>query len=209
MKITKLEYGKKNKKRVNVFVNGEYSFSLTISQVADTSIFQGQEIDQQELAELQSISLKGKVEERVMGFITTRPRSAREVRAYLQAKLNITEDEIAEIISLLERKGYINDREFSRWWIENRTRFKSYGLRKISAELTKKGVSREIINESIKAIDEQQKQLMAENLAKLAAKYVKKHAGLDKTEIKQKLYNYLAGRGYNYEEIKVISEQIF
>ena len=51
MIITNLKQGVKNPNRVNVFVDGKYSFSLDMAQVVDLGVKVGKEISEEELTE--------------------------------------------------------------------------------------------------------------------------------------------------------------
>ena len=83
MRITELRQGVKNPDRVNVFVDEKYAFSLDISQVIDFKIKIGMEISEERLAELKAASDFGKLYQRALEWVLTRPRSERETRDYL------------------------------------------------------------------------------------------------------------------------------
>ena len=48
MKITDIQIQKKNKEKVNIYVNDEYSFSMTIDGVIDNNLKINQEISEEE-----------------------------------------------------------------------------------------------------------------------------------------------------------------
>ena len=74
-KITDLKQGVKNPDRVNVFVDGKFSFSLDLSQVVDFHLKIGQTLTDQELKELKHASEYGKLYGRTLEWVLTRPRS--------------------------------------------------------------------------------------------------------------------------------------
>ena len=80
MKITALKTQLRDKDRVNVFVDGKYSFSLDITQVAELGIKTGAEYTAEELAELENESQFGKLYTRSLEYALMRPRSQREMR---------------------------------------------------------------------------------------------------------------------------------
>lgn len=56
MIVTSLKEQVKNKDRVSVFVDSKYSFSLTISELLDTKLKVGQEIDEVKLKSLKNLA---------------------------------------------------------------------------------------------------------------------------------------------------------
>lgn len=90
MKITNLSAQQRDPNRVNVFVDGKYTFSLDVSQVVSLGVKVGREYDEQELAELEQESQFGKLYGRALEYCLMRPHSAREVRDYLWRKTRAT-----------------------------------------------------------------------------------------------------------------------
>lgn len=86
LKITDIRQAVKNQNRVNIFVNGKYSFSLDIAQVVDLRIKVGREIAQEELDDFKKASEFGKAYQRALEWVLMRPRSERELRDYLKKR---------------------------------------------------------------------------------------------------------------------------
>ena len=86
-KITDLKQGVKNQNRVNVFVDGKYSFSLDIAQVVDLGVKVGKLVTPEELEELKKASEFGKLYQRALEWVLVRPRSERETNDYLYKKI--------------------------------------------------------------------------------------------------------------------------
>ncbi len=192
-KITDLKQGVKNPDRVNVFVDGKFSFSLDLSQVVDFHLKIGQTLTDQELKELKHASEYGKLYGRTLEWVLTRPRSIRETRDHLrlkrfQKKLDYTDADIEEIIGRLVAKNYLNDRHFAEWFIENRFVKKGVSPRRLEQELVKKGIDRALIDEllSNSARDE------ASEIKKVIAKKSNKYNA-------EKLLAYLVRQGFSYD----------
>lgn len=90
LKITNMKQGVKNANRVNIFVNGKYSFSLDVSQVVDLKIKVGKEITEAELSEYKRQSEYGKLYQKTLEWAMLRPRSVKETREYLYRKLRMS-----------------------------------------------------------------------------------------------------------------------
>ena len=189
LKITDIRQGVKNPERVNVFVNGKYSFSLEISQVVDFKIKAGQEISEERLEELKRASEFGKLYQRTLEWALTRPRSSREIKDYLFRKVRekkLDEGYIEEIVQKLKKKNYINDEAFSKWYVQNRFVKKGISKKRLKMELMKKGISAEIIEESLNERNDEEEIL----------KIIEKKRGRYDDE---KLIQYLCRQGFSYQ----------
>lgn len=208
MKITSISAQAKNANRVNVSVDGKYRFSLDMYQLADLGVSVGKEYTEQELAALESESEYGKLYGRALEYSIMRPHSSREMRDYLWRKTRTTKyksrtGEIKEregvsqdicdrVYERLVEKGYINDENFARWWVDNRNLRKGTSRRKLQAELQQKGINSGIIS----SILEVSPRTDADELSKIVAKKRAKYP--DET----KLMQYLARQGFSYDDIK-------
>jgi regulatory protein len=135
-------------------------------------------------------------------FLSYRQRSEKEVRDKLIAK-QVDPQIIEKIILKLKEKRFINDEEFARMWVENRLRFKPRSARLIEMELKQKGISQEIINNIDLAKDND-----LTSAKKLVKKRIEKHKNSPKQEIYQKLGQYLASKGFNWDTIKKSIDEI-
>lgn len=189
--ITDIRQGVKNQNRVNVFVNGEYSFSLDISQVVDYKIKVGKKISKEELAEYKKASEFGKIYQRTLEWVLIRPRSERETRDYLRRKINekkIDEKYCDLIIERLTNKGYLDDKKFAEYYAENRFVKKGVSAKRLKMELAKKGVNQEIIDETI----EKSERSDEKEILKIIEKKRKKYDD-------EKLIQYLCRQGFLFE----------
>lgn len=86
LKITDIKQAVKNENRVNVFVNGKYSFSLDVAQVVDMGVKVGRIVSEDELADFKKASEFGKAYQRALEWVLMRPRSRRELQDYLKRR---------------------------------------------------------------------------------------------------------------------------
>jgi regulatory protein len=139
-------------------------------------------------------------------FLSYRTRSEKEVRDKLRTK-QIEPQIIEKIISKLKDKRFINDEEFARQWIENRSRFKPRSLRLVIMELKQKGINDEIIgivtHDSGISINSD-----LEQARRLVEKRIDKLINLSKQEIYQKLGRFLASKGFNWATIKKAIDEV-
>lgn len=208
MKITAISAQVKNQDRVNVSVDGAYRFSLDIFQVSELGIKIGNDYTETELIELETESQFGKLYARALEYALMRPHSAKEVRDYLWRKTRATtyktrSGEIKErdgisqsvadrVYERLVQKGYVNDENFARYWVENRNQTKGASQRKLAAELRAKGVESNIIQAAISETSRDEQGELEKVIVKKARHYPDQ----------QKLIAYLMRQGFRYDDIK-------
>lgn len=84
--VTELKQGVKNPNRVNVFIDGKYEFSLDVTQVVEYKLKKGMELTAEQVAEYKKASEYGKLYQRTLEWVLSRPHSERETRDYLRRK---------------------------------------------------------------------------------------------------------------------------
>lgn len=84
--ITKLSPGVHDQNRVNVFINDKFSFSLNLAQVVDFKLKVGKVLTDEDLEKYKKASEFGKLYQRTLEWVLTRPRSEKETRDYLKRK---------------------------------------------------------------------------------------------------------------------------
>lgn len=209
MKITNISLQARDKNRVNVSVDGKYRFSLDVFQVGDLGLKIGIEYTDEELTVLETESQFGKLYARTLEYCLMRPHSAKEVRDYLYRKTRTTklrnkktgelydkpgvsQEVTSRVFDRLVEKGYIDDEKFTRYWVDNRSLTKGASKRKLTAELRSKGVEQSLIDkflaESSRSDDDEIKKI----ITKKRSRYPDE----------QKLIQYLARQGFNYDDIK-------
>lgn len=204
MKITSISVQQRDKNRVNLSVDGKYKFSLDLSQVVELGIKIGNEYSETELADLENESQFGKLYMRALEYSLMRPHSERELSDYLYKKTRDTRTKTGAIKKgvskqLTERvfkriteKGYVNDFNFAKYWIENRQLRKGISRRKLQSELAGKGISQSIVSTLLSESERSDEDEIQKIIQKKASKY----------DDEQKLISYLARQGFSYDDIK-------
>jgi regulatory protein len=198
MKITSIKQQAKNSERASFFVDGKYTFSLSLNELVAEKLKINQEISGLVLKRLMKLSIDGKLKDRSLEWTISRPRSVREFKDYLYRKK--AEPEQIETIteSFLER-GYLNDTKFALWLIEMRRRG-GKSDRAIQNELMKKGIAREEITNSLQknSIDERLRLKILIDKKLKQSRYK-----TDEVKLKQLLVR----RGFSYEDIKAVFQK--
>ena len=204
MKVTAVTAQTKNKNRVNIMVDGAYRFSLDIFQLSELGIRVGKEYTEEELRGLETESQFGKTYARALEYCLMRPHSAKEMRDYLYRKTRDTRGKTGEmkkgvppeittrVFDRLVEKGYVNDENFTRYWVESRNVTKGASQRKLTAELRSKGVDQAIIERHLGESSRSDTDELQKVITKKRVRYPDE----------QKFIQYLMRQGFRYDDVK-------
>lgn len=140
--------------------------------------------------------------ESAVRFLSFRPRSEKEVRDNLLKK-KAPPEVIEKVVTWLKEQRFINDEEFTVWWIEQRSKFRPKALSIIKLELKQKGIKSEVIDTVVQGT-RYKVQGDLESARKVVEKKIGKYSALEKREIYQKLGSHLARKGFSYDVIKKV-----
>ena len=197
--ITALEIQKGNKERVNVYLDGEFAFGLPIMEAA--RLKKGQTLSPTEIEALRTVDVVSQAYDHAVRLLARRPYSRAEIRRNLAAK-QYPPHVIDEVLAKLGERGYVDDRAFARYWIENRERFKPRGPKALRYELRRKGIADAIIEEALSGLDP------LDSARRAAQQRARRLRGLSRRDARQKLGQYLARRGFGYDTIRDVVTEI-
>lgn len=268
--VTSLRGAIRDPHRINVFLDGKFSFSLTLTELADSKLHQGQVLTDPEVERLRNLSGLGKLYQQTLEYCFSRPHSKKEIIDYLERKRlrrdiswkrfeehqlkiqndpeyavrvkeirqhtkdqnqkireidftenntyeyrgvqksnlptkpadRITSEMIQEVVSRLESQNYINDQDFTRYFIENRHQNKGISTKRLIQELKIKGIDSDIIEQAM--FDQGTGNFLRDEEVEIE-KMIKKQ--LRKTSDRQKIIAYLARQGFSYDLIKAKLDQ--
>ena len=171
-------------------------------------LYKGDEITSEKLKKIQTANDEYEVRTSAFRYLSGRSHSSFELKNKLKKK-GYDSSVIDKVLNDLKEKKYLDDFSFAENFVRNRIERRKEGVMKITSELFKKGISREIITEVTKGINDNPKNF--ENAFALAkSKYEKllKRNETDKRKIKGKLFNFLKGRGFTTDTIFEAVEKV-
>lgn len=196
--ITALTAQKKNKNRVNLFLDGEYFCSLDAAAAVSARLKPGNETTEKELKEVVFRSECASALDRALKYLGIKPSSEYQIRQYLLEKGY--DEETVEITSarLLEL-NYLDDKAVAAAYV--RSSADRYGNGLMRFKLKEKGIKSDIIKEVLPSPDKE-----AEAAVSLAEKYLKNNP-----PDRKKLYSHLFNKGFSAdsisEAVKLIKEE--
>ena len=193
--ITALVVQKKNKDRVNVFLDGTFAFGL--AAIEAIRLKRGQVLSDADIERLRGADEVEKAHQRALNFLAIRPRSVSEVRQNLK-KAEVSPDVIDQVIERLQHADLLNDVEFIKYWLENRSAFSPRSSRALKQELMRKGVDRAAIDQVLGEVKHDEEGAATRSALAKANRFRQ----LPQKEFVLKLSAYLARRGFDYQTIK-------
>lgn len=198
MVITSIIVQKRNPKRFNIYIDGDYKFSANSDDIIELGIREGSVLDQSGLDDLVYRCQFKDAFDRSCRFLGVRARSEYEIKTKLKSD-GYDESVISIVVDRLIEMKLIDDREFARMWIEERNLLKPSSKRVLIDELKDKGIDKQIISDTI---DE-----YVPDELDIAIQVTKKKLSQSNSDIKnptdqQKIYKYLSYKGFDYETSK-------
>lgn len=199
-RVTALIVQKRNPQRVNVHLDGEFAFGL--ARIVAAWLQVGQQLSEEKIAQLQAEDGYEVAYQKALNFLSYRPRSEAEVRRNLQEH-ETPEPVIEYVIERLKNSGLLDDTRFAQIWVENRSEMRPRSRRALAQELRQRGVAAQEIEQSLENLDEEEMAYQA------ARKQARKFRALPWQDFRQKLFRFLAQRGFDFEVISAATHRVW
>jgi len=201
-KVTALHEERGGGKRVKVFLDGRFAFSLEAEVAARENLQVGQELSTAQVEALTRAQQFQRCLNAAYRYLGYRPRSESEVRGRLRRR-GFDDDCIGAVMAKLKEQGLVDDVAFAQFWKENRESFSPRSQRLTKLELRQKGVTADIIEQVVSDLDE-------EDSAYRAALNRTRHWPVsDYPNFRRRLAEYLRRRGFDYEVIVHTVERVW
>ena len=194
-KVTALRAGKGRRKRVNIFLDGEYAFSLEAEVAVKEGLRVDQELSPERIEEITSANNYRRCYDAAALFISYRPRSEPELRERLRRR-NFPAESIDAVVARMKEQGLVDDTAFARFWTENRDSFSPRSQWLTGMELRRKGVSEEIIQQAVGILNDE------DSAYRAARKKARNLPRYDFQNFFRRLGEHLQRRGFSYGVIK-------
>ena len=190
-KITAITAQERNKERVNLFVDGEFFAGVSLETAIKLRLKVGDNVDETRLNEILAETERTEVLNKAADYALKTLKTKRQVKDYL-VKKGYSEETVWYAVDRLKEYGYIDDKEYSKRFIESTS--KTQGKRLIEYKLMQKGVKKEDIAAAYESA-ETDENASARALCEKYLRYKEKSK-----ENVLKAYKYLIGKGFSYEQ---------
>lgn len=198
--VTKITVQKNNQDRFSLFHKKLFLIGISRKTRKDFSIEEGVTLTLSLYKQLRDAEDLVAIREACFRYLSRRDHSSFELKQKVKKK-GYKEIDVELVIKNLSESGYINDEKFAAKFVEEKTELNQWGPKKIKSHLYKKGVARKIIGNvlSHKTDDLQLQHICVDLVMKRKRHFLRE---TDDYKRKQKIYRYLAGRGFSGSVIK-------
>ena len=189
--ITAVEKQKRGR-RANVFVDGEYAFSLRLDLLQTAGLATGGELTEERRRELEAEDQRLGAVEAALRLLAMGPRSEYDLRQRLSRRRGFRREAVDHALRRMKELGYLNDGAFARFWVESRQAATPRSKRALAFELGRKGVPREQLDAALDGVSD------AEAAYEAAQRRVRVLRGVDHQTFERRLGAFLNSRGFGY-----------
>lgn len=196
-KITRLEVQARHKDRVNLYIDDVFVTGLTLDTAVKNGLKIGKDVDEKFVVDMIFDSEKQSAFNKTANYMKSSIKTVKQIKEYLNKK-GYDEAVINAVVEKLKEYKYLDDSQYVTAFVN--TNKSKYGVRKLREKLKQKGVA----DANLSVLDDYEEDVDA--LKKVAEKYM---SHKEKTpENYNKLYRFLAMRGYNFDDINACVNEI-
>lgn len=202
--ITKIEAQKRNKDRVNIYIDEDYAFSLSAELVYKEELKIKMQVDNNRLGRIAREESFLKCKDSALRTIERSYKTEKEIRDKLLLK-EFDIDSIERTLEFLKEYNLLNDENYVKMYVKDK--IKVEGQNKIKYALIQKGIDEELIKYEISKFDNDSQKEVAYDLATKKYNLLSKRED-DKYKISQKLYRFLTTKGYDYSIVSDVVKKV-
>ena len=196
----------KGKNEVTIYFDNNSTLFLAVEVFLKSGLKKGDIISEDRFSFLIEQNKLFHIKQRAFRLLGRRQHSSSELRRKLWNK-DYESKLIDEVIEDLQRNGYLDDGEFIREFVAEKSEIKNWSSKKVKGELIKRGIPSKSIDEILNNQPKQSDYESAVILAKKKYKLLLKR-NLESKEIKNKLSSYLFSKGFEYDLIKEVCDKL-
>lgn len=178
--------------RASIELDTGEEIKASLSLIAELRLYAGKMLEEQELEALRSSAGLALCKTRAVELLSYRPMSAKELRDKLQQKGEAPENAEAAV-AWLQEKGLLDDGRYAGMVVRHYAG-KGYGQGRIRQELQRRGIPRDLREEALEQLPEQEDKIASFLRSRLRDPE-------DRAQV-QKVSAALIRRGFSWEEIR-------
>lgn len=197
---------KKGQKDVTVYFDDERILILSLEVFLKSGLKKGEEISDDRFSILIEQNKLFHIKQRAFRLLGRRQHSSSELKRKLWRK-DYEQKLIDAVIEELMNNGYLNDEDFIREFVAEKSEIKKWSSNRIKSELIKQGIKSNLIEAGLKELLDNSEYEKALSLGKKKYEILTKRTA-DKKELKEKLFTFLYSKGFEYDVVNEVSEKI-
>lgn len=204
MQVVNINYSK-SKEVFEVVFEDETKLLLNYNIFEKYKVSVDMDFSENEILEMKYFSDIERAKSRAINYISGKLKTKYEVRLKLKEN-GFAEDVIDEVLDILEKEEYLNDKVYCEIFIEDKKKLNGYGKNKIKSLLIQKGISKNIFEGFLNEFEYDEE---FDNALKMGIKKLELLSNEeDNFKKKQKIINYLAYRGFGFDVINDVLKEI-
>jgi regulatory protein len=200
-KVTEIRRGRRGK-RVNIFLDDRFAFSLEAEVALKEGLKTEQALSEDEIEALVRADRLQRCLNTAYRYLSYRPRSQVELTERLHRR-GFNGDSVAAVLTRLKGQGLVDDLAFAQFWQENRRSFRPRSQQLTRRELRQKGVSQDIIDRVVSELDDE------DSAYRAAVNKARRLDTADYESFRRKLGQFLQRRGFSYGLIKTTVARVW
>ncbi|AYX90223.1 recombination regulator RecX [Staphylococcus cohnii] len=202
-KITKIEVQKNNKDRFNLYLDDEFEMGIDIDTFVYFNLKKGQIVEASDMEKIQNYEQYRQAINIAIQYLSYRKRTEHEVSQHL-AKKDISESVIANVLDYCHKQNLIDHKDYANSLKNTMILTTDKGPEIFKQKLREAGIEQNIIDEYALLYDDEQS---LDKIIKLANKILKQKKG-PQIKRKEKLKQSLIQKGYTFETINIVMEEL-
>ena len=204
MQVVNINYSK-SKEVFEVVFEDETKLLLNYNIFEKYKVSVDMDFSENEILEMKYFSDIERAKSRAINYISGKLKTKYEVRLKLKEN-GFAEDVIDEVLDILEKEEYLNDKVYCEIFIEDKKKLNGYGKNKIKSLLIQKGISKNIFEDFLNEFEYDEE---FDNALKMGIKRLNLLSNEeDNFKKRQKIINYLAYRGFGFDVINDVLKEI-
>jgi SOS response regulatory protein OraA/RecX len=177
--------------------------TVTAEVISELQIHVGRALDAKTLDALRVHDRRIAVLDRALRLLSVRGRATSELsRALLRAKDRPAADDVKWAIRRLTEQGYLDDARFADQFVRDRAVARGWGKGRLRQELRRRGVASAHVEPALSQADEDAALDDSRSALEAARKWRRTHSARDPDRDRQRLYGFLARRGFSPDVIR-------
>ncbi|HYD54376.1 MAG TPA: regulatory protein RecX [Gemmatimonadaceae bacterium] len=191
--------------RFEIVVDGSVLAVVSLETVERLGLRVGADVEpQREAVAAEAAALA--VYDRAVNMLAARARSSADLRRQLVRK-GEPATLVDAAIARLQAAGFLDDAAFARAYTRSKALGAGASRRRVQQELARKGVPREVTDEAVAEVYEEEAIDEGESLDRLVHKRLRSLAKLDPEVRDRRLWSFLARRGFDADDIRKAIER--
>lgn len=205
--ITAITASARHPGRFEILVDGDVVATLSLDSIERLGVRIGAAYSESLAIRIGAEAAALHTFDRAVAMLAARPRAARDLERMLVRKGEPAEH-VAAAVERLTTLGILDDAQFARQFIRARIAGAGLSRRRLQSELWRRGVARDVIDDALAEVMQEDEVDEDAQIASVAAKKLRTLRSADPAAVRRRLYAFLARRGYESSAIRRVMDAL-